>query len=509
MKAQEVVSSLDGGTTPARIATINQAAVAGMQACINDASAAALDNDSGPAEPRSYNPLLGRLEAVRMKLPPLYRDTMVAPFIGTLRQIGEQGFNRILLRDPHREGAGGLMMDLAQAILQQGEGFAEGPTDAFEEVVSDLYDGFLSAEDRQGVNPPDRGVIAPLVKWGNPEFGPYTWPIDATSLFGCKAAVVNMPPANSRKGLVAWAALGHETAGHDIIHADTGLEQELSAALQQKLAPLGHDLDQYWSARIDETASDVMGILNVGPAAGIGLIAYFRALNAAFTGAARLRNDGPDGDPHPADVLRGYLAAETVSLLRFTGRRAWSSLIAEETNKDVKIIVLGDDAVPRDVARKSARIVAETLVSYRAKALENHALGEIQNWRDSDERKVRLVRTALRTGGELPKSSSPTPIYAAHAVAAAVTEAMAGGNNIQQLFNRMLAMLNTMHDQNPSWGPLFVAHPGDLVRDMVYHRQDGATAEVEARPAKLASKKPGQRKKSVFPIRRTTLRHRG
>ena len=133
---------------------------------------------------------------------------------------------------PKREGAAGLMMDIAQAILQAGEGFAKAPTDAFEEVVSDLYAGFLSAEDRQGVNPPDRGVISPLVKWGNPGFGPYTWPVDATSAFGCKAAVVSLPPANAREGLVAWSALGHETAGHDILHADTGLPEELSAALQ-------------------------------------------------------------------------------------------------------------------------------------------------------------------------------------------------------------------------------------------------------------------------------------
>jgi hypothetical protein len=509
MRTQDLDSNFDGIAAPARIATVNPPGVAGMQACIDDARAAALDNDPGPAEPRAYKPLLGRLDAAQGKLPPLYRDTMAKPFIATLRQIGEQGFNQILLRDPQRERAGGLMMDIAQAILQQGEGFAEGPTDAFEEVVSDLYDGFLSAEDRQGVNPPDRGAIPPLVKWGNPDFGPYTWPIDATSAFGCKAAVVNMPPANTRRGLVAWAALGHETAGHDIIHADTGLERELSEALQQKLAPLGHGLDQYWSTRIDETASDVMGILNVGPAAGIGLIPYFRALNAAFTRTARLRNEGPDGDPHPADVLRGYLAAETVSLLKFTGRRAWSKLIAEETTKDLTTIVLAGEPVSKDLARKSAKVVAETLVGHRAKALENHALGEIQNWRDSDERKVGLVRTALRTDGELPKSSSPTPIYAAHAVAAAVTEAFANGNILPQLFKRMLAMLSAMHDQNPSWGPLFVAHPGDLVRDMVYCRQIQPKPETKAHPVRLASRKLRQRKKSVSPVRRTSLRHRG
>jgi len=286
-------------------------------------------------------------------------------------------------------------MDLAQAILQQAEGFAAESTDAFQEVVSDVYDGFLSAEDRQGVNPPDRGVIPPLVKWGNPEFGPYTWPVDATSVFGCKAAVVNLPPANAHKGIVAWSALGHETAGHDILHADTGLPEELAGALQQSLGPLGHNLDQYWSSRIDETASDVMGILNLGPAAGIGLIAYFRALNAAFAGEARLRSEGPAGDPHPADILRGYLAAETIRLLEFAGRNDWARVIADETNKDVATIVLAGKSVPADIARQSATVVAQTLLVHRSKALENHALGEIQNWRRSRQRGRKEGQAAL------------------------------------------------------------------------------------------------------------------
>src|SRR2546422_3821020 len=176
-----------------------------------------------------------------------------------------------------------------------------------------------------------------------------------------------------------------------------------------------------------------MGILNLGPAAGIGLVAYFRALNAAFTGEAKLRSAGPADDPHPADVLRGYLAAETVALLQFTDRRAWSSIINDETDKDVGTIVLAGESVSNDLARQSAKIVAQTLVGYRAKALENHALGEIQNWRDDDERKIKLVRDLLHSADDLPRSTT-APIYAAHIVAAAVTEALADGNNLHRLF---------------------------------------------------------------------------
>jgi hypothetical protein len=32
----------------------------------------------------------------------------------------------------------------------------------------------------------------------------------------------------------------------------------------------------------------------------------------------------------------------------------------------------------------------------------------------------------------------------------------------------MLAVMEAMHDANPSWGPLYVVHPGDIARDLVF-----------------------------------------
>ena len=49
------------------------------------------------------------------------------------------------------------------------------------------------------MKPPDKGVIAPLVKWGQAAFGPYTWPGSATQAFGVGAALVSLPPANARR----------------------------------------------------------------------------------------------------------------------------------------------------------------------------------------------------------------------------------------------------------------------------------------------------------------------
>jgi hypothetical protein len=332
----------------------------GLPACIEDVRQAGLDGDTGTADPTEFNQLRGRLETARLKLPPLYRETVFTPYVQTLNELGPTGFNQVLLQDPARERAAGLILDIAHAILQNGEGFNERQTDAFQEVVSDLYDGFLSAEDRIGVEQPDLGVVPPLVKWGRPDFGPYTFPIEATSSFGCGAAVVSLPPGNARRGLLAWASLAHETAGHDILSADTGLRGQLIQAVFAALQARNMDsLANYWASRIDETAADIMGILNMGPAAGIGLVGYFRGLNAAFTGEARLRNLGPATDPHPADIVRGFLAASTVRLLQFQQADAWGHIIESETRKDVSTIRLDGRPVSEAEARDSAQLVAE------------------------------------------------------------------------------------------------------------------------------------------------------
>jgi hypothetical protein len=389
--------------------------------------------------------------------------------VAKLDALGQSGFNQILIGDPGRMRAAGLMLDIAQAILQNGEDYEQRATDGFQEVTSDLFDGFLSAEDRKAVDAPDEGVIAPLVKWGNPDFGPYTWPVDATLNFGVGAPIVNLPPANARRGLLAWSALGHETGGHDILHADSGLRQELAENVNNGLRDAGLEdpLPDYWSDRIDETASDVLGILNMGPAAGIGLIGYFRGLNAAFGAGPTLRNEVPESDPHPADILRGFLSAACVRRLKFGGAHAWAAVIEEEALKDLTDVRVNGVQISEAAARQSAEVVAQVIMQGRLQSLQNHSLDYIQNWRNIDESIVQQLRRLLTVVGQLP-SRIESGIYAAHVVAAAVTAGVSQGADISTLFDRMLVLLKKMHDANPSWGPLFVAHPGDIAADYTY-----------------------------------------
>ncbi|BDU77101.1 hypothetical protein [Mesoterricola sediminis] len=432
----------------------------GLRACTEAVARAAASRRSGPEDPGAFRDLLARLEAARGGLPPVYRREVADPLRRALSARGGRAFQALLRRDPTREGEAGVLLDLAQAILQRREAYRPEATAALQEVVSDLYDGFLSAEDRRGVKPPDAGTTPPLVKWGRPGSGPYTWPVDATRAWGARAGVVNLPPAYATGGLVAWTALGHETGGHDILAADTGLAAEFQARTAEALAPLGHGLADYWAARMDETASDVLGILNMGPLAGLGLLVLLRALNLNAGAGPVLGSEGPADDPHPADRLRGYLAAETVALLPFRGRTAWSRYLAAEAGRDGGDLVLAGARIPLAVARRSARGMAHLLVHHRARALEGHALGAIQTWRDGDEAKVAALRETLRLGG----LTAPAGCYAAHALAAGVLESLRRRADLDGVFGRTLALLAAMHADNPVWAGRNLRHRGDALR---------------------------------------------
>jgi hypothetical protein len=158
------------------------------------------------------------------------------------------------------------------------------------------------------------------------------------------------------------------------------------------------------------------------------------------------------------------LAASTVSLLNFSKANRWATAIEAETDKDLETIQLGENSViTPEEAKKSARIAANCLVQTKMECLGNHALGEIQNWHDDDENIVRHIRSILKTTDPLPELYAKD-VYAAHVVAAAIVEALQGKIEVPMLFTRMIDMLKTLHDKNPSWGPLYVKYPGNVVR---------------------------------------------
>lgn len=412
----------------------------------------------------NYAQLLADLRAATPHLPHVYQQVAAGPLMRFLQTLGEEKFLQVFgggSMDEQTATLQQIIPDAALAILSYEKAPSQG-INAFEEIVSDLYDGFLSDEVRVSkqthmpINPPTYGVIPPLVKFGNADAGPYTWPGDATNeILGMGCGVVSLPPAQLNGGLIAWSALGHETGGHDVTHADKGLLDELAqkvhAALMQKFK--SQALADYWAGCIDETTADICGYLNMGPSLGIGLIGYFRAL-----GDGKLRSVGSTDDPHPIDLLRGYLGAAVAKRLHFHDAAAWSQTISKETQKDNATLSLADQngnlspfPVSFAEAVASTDVVAQVIMQSKLTTLQNHALQELQDWTDHDQAIVDNLNSILRTSGHLPASLQGPGFYAAYVVAAATQSALQHGANIPTLFREMQSFLATMHLANPTW----------------------------------------------------------
>jgi hypothetical protein len=189
-----------------------------------------------------------------------------------------------------------------------------------------------------------------------------------------------------------------------------------------------------------------------------------------------LSSEGDADDPHPADIVRGWLGAEVVRLLKFKQAGAWADALMAETDKDAAKVVLAGMHITTANAKKSAAVVAQTIAAGKLNMLDGHGFDEIQNWRDSDETLVAKLTDPLTMAVDLPARYAGGT-YAAHVVAAAVMSALKTPQAIPVIFDRMLGLLKVMHDANPSWGPLYVVHPGDVARDFVVGMRKARNAE--------------------------------
>jgi hypothetical protein len=412
-----------------------------------DAQRAISDRSTLAPKLPSYGQLLTRLYAAANYLPTRYQSAVLMPCLALIQQLGPQGYPYAL-----RDSGYAPLWESALAILHADGSFETSATQAAQELVSDLYEGFLSEEDRANIKPPDRSLLTPLVKWGASSRGPYTYPLDSVTPLGLQAAIVNLPVCNSRAGLISWPSLSHETAGHDILTADQGLLAELRELLRTELPRRGFaDYASYFAERLDEMVADVVGVLNLGPTAVLGFIGHFRALRSLALGSPQLSTREGSSGRYPPDVLRGFLQAHVVSLLQFDQAAQWSDILRQEIASDLNApLLVRGQAVEPDRARAATCAVAELISGAPLQSLFGHAISEIQNWRNGDEQIAAELRAVLLGGQPLP-SSYAEGTYAAHALAAAVTGAVQSGENSLRLLGRLRTMLCDMHRQNPLW----------------------------------------------------------
>ncbi len=240
----------------------------------------------------------------------------------------------------------------------------------FNAVISNFYRAFLAAAVRQRANLKIKDLLPPLATFqyqstlDDPTASMLTAD-EANLLFGSSVGVVVLP-SSFRTHPVLWGTLAHEVGGHDVIHADKGLVQELQDGVFDLFAKLPYEtpetrefLGQLWRYWINEAAADIYGVLNMGPAFALCTAVYTAALNKELipsiqqsirVGAAAARNaqaeknagvrisalaarslemnatpildasppDRPMGDidTHPSDLLRLYMMIGVIDNLR-------------------------------------------------------------------------------------------------------------------------------------------------------------------------------------------------
>lgn len=353
------------------------------------------------------------IDPASSRLPLAFHAAYIDPLRKNLSQVMQQ-----------LSGADDMLETVGGAIYDHRVDGIDPELDRFLAVISNFYRSFLDATKRISAGfPPISEQLPPLAMFQHDgKNGPFTLTVDAISgLFGGTVGVVSLP-STFRDHPLLWASLAHETGGHDCLHADAGLLPELAQSVQTffgggTIASGGHiTVNQFlgllWSYWMDEAASDVYGVMNIGPEFGLNLVAFFAAMWERLkpTGKPTLRTfSGADPsthmlDPHPTDILRPYLimgATEALQALSADRRNQYSqdlqtlAQITADGAATVEIqgrVPVGPGSslpfnatLPMDVMQASAQHVGSLIASSTLTALGGNKIQALETWDDSDE----------------------------------------------------------------------------------------------------------------------------
>lgn len=321
-------------------------------------------------------------------------------------------------------------------------------------IISDLFTSFISKQCRLV---PNCGVVehlAPLAMFqSRGHYGPFTIVGEVVErILGARVGVVSLPSAY-RGHPILWMALAHETGGHDVSHASPSLLPELAREVERHFGgpyeyspnPKPAELQALvWSYWIDQTAADIYGVLNAGPAFAMNVSALFAAMNARFDPARPkpyLRSRvgaGASGmlDPHPPDILRVALAIGVIENLHQLDPATRAAYVADlsaiedlcaQGSTEIEI----DGAVPvphhapvrvqarlpRAEWREAARSVGAMVTDVRLNTLGGHSVQEVETWNDTDENTTQAIRAALARGENVARAGDDAELMAAATLA--------------------------------------------------------------------------------------------
>ena len=378
------------------------------------------------------------------RLPLLYRQGFAAPMDAALPHVLDNLAHEMASGEKTKAEAQTRLEVLYAPVYQHAPGLTKvnaGPQlKRFLAVVSNLFRSFSDADKRTAAGVNLVTLTPPLACFqaDTGRQGPYTIESDLMQQhLGIEIGIVSLP-ATYRDHPVIWSVLSHEVCGHDVVHADAGLLNEMIDAVQTMLAPnfAPHEpLDHaalnalLWSYWMDEAAADVYGALNLGPAFAPSLAAFLAAFRAHLKGGRRPDtpavateasphdNEGGDDtlEDHPIDLLRFHLLLGAIDALPnlnpdvragyVTSIEAIATLIAGgvatihvegkvNLGSGKRLPVKEDIPLPQaaDAARKVGRMIA----TLKFKALNGRSIQDIETWDDADEAAAQAIATRLQ-----------------------------------------------------------------------------------------------------------------
>jgi hypothetical protein len=224
---------------------------------------------------------------------------------------------------------------------------------------------------------------------------------------------------------------------------------------------------------MDEAASDVYGVMNIGPSFGLNLVVFFAALLAGDASAQpALRTfSGPDPisgflDPHPTDILRPHLilgATEALQELRAGRRDQYAAdlrALAELTAGGADTVVIQgllpirrgvrfpvNVRLPLDAMQTAAERVGSFIATAALSALGGNSIQALETWDDADEDSALRIAENMRSDLSVAGQGDDAALLAAATVAA-----FDDPDSYNTITARLNEALDTSFATDPYWG---------------------------------------------------------
>jgi len=400
---------------------------------------------------------------------------------------------------------------LTGCVYQHADKSIKPELNRFLAVISDLYLSFLNKSQRKNLQIELTETLPPLAVYQSVATnGPFTITCDMVNrLTGGNVGVVSMPATFAGHPLF-YGSLAHETGGHDVIHADHGLMQQL----RDQCYLLFPDSSNQWQAVLwdywmEEAAADTYGVLNMGPTFAFNLAILLAVFIGQFSSPPAkkpaLRNaSGADDnnalDVHPTDLLRLALVQGIIQALpglspstrdsyvnQIAGLSNW--LANGATTIELTGLAVGingktmnfQKAYPIASMQADARKVGAMIATAQLIALGGHSIQDIETWDDADENAAVKIAGRMQANFPVVSGGDDAQLLAGLTLAALQQPTKYGA------FTKMTNdALDNSFANDPIWGPvprdLMVITPARTLKNPEVHVDPYAEKIIDYNP---------------------------